>query len=107
MTGVDRAANRFFLRYARPFNLLGGRRLTRATLDRFPQPGGGDRTGRGDLNAFVARLFDTDASAVSFGHGKVFKTDAATVNLFVEPQYPVAIRGRPEQAVFAGLDLRF
>lgn len=46
---------------------------------------------------------------VALGFGKVFKTDYATFNLFVEPQYTVFSRGagQPEWQVFTGLNIQF
>lgn len=71
LTGVDRDANQFFLRYAQPFSALGGRWLMRATLpvNTFPDAGGSDTTGIGDFNVFAAWLFDTGNPAISFGFG--------------------------------------
>lgn len=71
LTGSDRDANQFFIRYAQPFSALGGRWVMRATLpvNTFPFPGGGDTTGIGDLNVFAAYLFELDNPAISFGIG--------------------------------------
>ncbi|MFV0322102.1 MAG: hypothetical protein ACK5LE_06965 [Alphaproteobacteria bacterium] len=46
---------------------------------------------------------------VGLGFGKVFNTDYATFNLFVEPQYSVFRRGAglPEWQVFTGLNIQF
>ena len=43
----------------------------RATVpvNTFPQAGGGDKTGLGDINVFAAYLFDTGNPAASFGFG--------------------------------------
>ena len=209
LSGLDRDANQFFLRYAQPFSALGGEWLMRATLpvNTVPQPAGGDETGLGDFNVFAAYLFDTGNPAVSFGFGpqvtiptatddavgsekwslgianvlfnasspkvqwgylltwqasvageddradvsigafqpfgfyqlgqgwylrsagiwtydfetdnyavpiglgagKVFQTDLATINAFVEPQYSIATdgAGQPEWGIFAGLNFQF
>lgn len=71
LSGLDRDANQFFIRYAQPFRAFGGDWLMRATLpvNTFPQPDGGDETGIGDFNIFAAYLFDTGNPAVSFGFG--------------------------------------
>lgn len=71
LTGTDRDANQFLLRYAQPLNLFGGTWLMRATVpvNTFPQAGGGNETGLGDINVFAAYLFDTGNPAVSFGIG--------------------------------------
>ncbi|QDL93624.1 hypothetical protein FDP22_07510 [Paroceanicella profunda] len=71
LTGTDDDANQFYLRYARPFDALGGNWLMRATLpvNSFPDGTGGTETGLGDFNIFAAYLFDTGNPAVSFGFG--------------------------------------
>lgn len=71
LTGIDRDANQFFIRYAQPFSAFGGRWLMRATLpvNTFPKASGGDVTGIGDFNAFAAYLLDIGDPAVSFGFG--------------------------------------
>jgi hypothetical protein len=55
--------------------------------------------------------FETGNYAVplGLGLGKVFQTDRAVINAFVEPQYTVAHEGdgQPEWGVFAGLNFQF
>jgi len=82
LTGVDRDANQFFLRYAQPFSTFGGRWLMRATLpvNTFPDAAGGDMTGIGDFNVFAAYLFDTGNPAVSFGFGPQLTMPTASEN---------------------------
>ncbi|WP_380052468.1 transporter [Falsihalocynthiibacter sp. SS001] len=71
LTGTDRDANQFFLRYASPFQAFGGDWLMRLTapVNTIPTANGGDVTGFGDLNVFAAYLLDTGNPAVSFGIG--------------------------------------
>jgi hypothetical protein len=71
LTGSDNTANQVFLRFAQPFQALGGKWLMRATLpvNTFPQPSGKDITGIGDFNVFAAYLIDTGNPGVSFGIG--------------------------------------
>ncbi|MEO9778789.1 MAG: hypothetical protein ABJH07_06615 [Sedimentitalea sp.] len=80
LTGSDRDANQFFLRYAKPFSAFGGNWLMRATLpvNTFPDAGGGDTTGIGDFNVFAAYLFDTGNPAISFGIGPQLTMPTAT-----------------------------
>jgi hypothetical protein len=46
LTGIDRDANQFFLRYAQPFQAFGGNWIARLTMpvNTFPQSDGGDET---------------------------------------------------------------
>jgi hypothetical protein len=80
LTGTDRDANQFFVRYAQPFQAFGGDWLMRATLpvNTFPQADGSDRTGLGDFNVFAAYLVDTGNPAVSFGFGPQITMPTAT-----------------------------
>lgn len=80
LSGIDRDANQFYLRYAKPFNAFGGKWLARFTLpvNTVPEPGGGDLTGIGDLNVFAAYLFDTGNPSVSFGFGPQLTAPTAT-----------------------------
>lgn len=52
---------------------------------------------------------DNFAVPLGLGLGKVFQTERAVINAFVEPQYTVAHAGdgQPEWGVFAGLNFQF
>lgn len=80
LTGLDRDANAFFLRYAQPVELGSTSWITRFTLPvvTAPQADGGTRTGLGDLNIFAAYLFDTGNPSVSFGIGPQVTAPTAT-----------------------------
>lgn len=80
LTGSGEDANQFFLRYAQPFKAFGGDWIARLTvpLNTFPQVGGGNETGLGDINLFAAYLFDTGNPAVSFGIGPQITMPTAT-----------------------------
>jgi hypothetical protein len=72
LTEPDKAANQFWLRYARPFQLGETNWLLRASLPVNTYPVGpnfGNQTGLGDLNVFAAYLIDTGNPAISFGVG--------------------------------------
>ncbi|MDB6177068.1 hypothetical protein PAF17_06055 [Paracoccus sp. Z330] len=71
LSGTDRDANQFYLRYAQPFSAMGGDWLARFTapITTVPEAGGGDHTGFGDLNFFAAYLIDVGNPAISFGVG--------------------------------------
>ncbi|PZQ46245.1 MAG: hypothetical protein DI556_20910 [Rhodovulum sulfidophilum] len=71
LTGLDRDANQFYLRYAQPVSALGGKWLMRATVpvNTIPDPTGGQTTGLGDFNVFAAYLIDLGDPEVSFGIG--------------------------------------
>jgi len=72
LTETDEDANQFWLRYAQPFEALGGKWLMRASLplNSYPTlPDGHKDTGLGDLSVFAAYLIDTGNPAVSFGFG--------------------------------------
>lgn len=80
LTGINRDANQFYLRYAQPFMAFGNQWLMRATLpvNTFPDAGGGDTTGIGDFNVLAAYVFDTGDPRVSFGIGPQFTLPTAT-----------------------------
>lgn len=72
VSGTDKDANQFWLRYATPFSLGESDWLLRASLpvNTYPAPlDGGHKTGVGDLNLFASWLTDTGNPAVSFGLG--------------------------------------
>lgn len=72
VTGSDKDANQFWLRYAQPFSVNDSHWLLRASLpvNTYPTPPeGGHKTGTGDLNLFTAWLIDTGNPAVRFGVG--------------------------------------
>ncbi len=52
---------------------------------------------------------DNYAVPIGIGLGKVFKTDTAMYNLFIEPQYSVFSKGAgyPEWQIFTGLNVQF
>ncbi|TPE49235.1 hypothetical protein [Amaricoccus solimangrovi] len=80
LTGVDRDANQFTIRYAQPFSAFGGQWLMRATLpvNTFPVADGGNDTGLGDFNVFAAYLIDTGDPGISFGVGPEFTLPTAS-----------------------------
>jgi len=81
LTETDDDANQFWLRYAQPFTLFGGKWLMRASLplNSYPAPpDGGTETGLGDVNAFAAYLIDTGDPALSFGFGPQLTAPSAT-----------------------------
>ena len=80
LTESDRAANQFWIRFAKPFR-LGGDWLLRASLPipTQPTPPDGDtKTGLGDLNVFAAYLFKTKDPALSIGLGPQVTIPTAT-----------------------------
>ena len=77
LSGLDDAkANTFWLRYAKPF----GKWLFRASLptSRVPIPGGGNTSGLGDFNAFLAYLFNTGDPGLAVGAGPLLVAPTAT-----------------------------
>lgn len=72
ISGTDKDANQFWLRYAQPFSLGDSNWLLRGSLpvNTYPAPpNGAHKTGVGDLNLFASWLIDTGNPAVSFGFG--------------------------------------
>ena len=71
----DSQANTFWLRYAQPF----GKWLFRGSLPvaRLPTPEG-NTSGLGDLNAFLAYLFNTGNPGLAVGAGPLFSAPTAT-----------------------------
>lgn len=72
LTEIDKEANQFWFRYAKPFSIGKSNWLMRASLpvNSFPvRPRLHRNTGLGDLNVFAAYLIDTGNPAVSFGIG--------------------------------------
>ena len=72
LTGTDKYADQFWMRFARPFSLGQANWLMRASLpvNTYPVPPGMDhQTGLGDLNVFAAYLIDTGNPALSVGIG--------------------------------------
>jgi len=81
LTESDRAANQFWVRFAKPFKLVGGDWLMRASLPvpTQPTPPDGDtKTGLGDLNVFASYLFKTKDPALSVGLGPQITIPTAT-----------------------------
>lgn len=81
ISGTDKNANQFWLRYATPFSLGESKWLLRASLplNTYPAPpNGGHKTGTGDLNLFASWLIDTGNPAVSFGFGPQVTLPTAT-----------------------------
>lgn len=79
LTEVDRSANAFFLRYARPVSLGQTDWLMRATLPVTSNPTfpDGRETGLGDFSVFATMLIDTGNPAVSFGLGPMLVAPTA------------------------------
>lgn len=73
---VDDTANTLWMRYAQPF----GRWLFRGSLpfNRVPTVDGNSTSGMGDLNAFLAYLFDTGDPSRSVGVGPQLTLPTAT-----------------------------
>ncbi len=72
ITDTERDGNQFWVRFAKPFEVVDTNWLMRASLPVNANPvapGGDHATGIGDLNVFAAYLFDTGNPAVSFGFG--------------------------------------
>lgn len=83
VSGSDKDANQFWLRYAQPFSLGESNWLLRASLpfNTYPSPPtGGHQTGMGDLNLFTAWLIETGNPAVSFGFGPQVTAPTASRN---------------------------
>jgi len=81
LTESDKDANQFWLRFAKPFSVLGTNWLMRASLpvNSFPTPPQGDtETGLGDFNIFAAYLFDMGDPALSVGLGPQLTVPTAT-----------------------------
>ena len=80
LTGLDKDANQFFLRYAQLFVAFGGNWIARLTvpLNSFQQADGGTKTGRGDSHLFSACLFGTGNPAMSFGISSQITVPCAT-----------------------------
>lgn len=80
LSGIDRDANQFYLRYAQPLKAFGGNWLARFTLpvNTVPELDGDHLTAVGDLNVFAAYLFDTGNPALSFGFGPQLTAPTAT-----------------------------
>lgn len=80
VSGLDKNADQFMLRYAQPVEIYGTKWLMRATipLNTVPSLGDGYVTGLGDVNVFAAYLFDTGNPAVSFGFGPQITVPSAT-----------------------------
>jgi len=72
LSGLDKDANQFWLRYAQPFSVGNTNWLMRASLpvSSFPvRPDWNRKTGMGDFNIFASYLFDMSSPAISFGVG--------------------------------------
>ena len=72
LTGTDKYADQFWMRFARPFSLGQANWLMRASLpvNTYPVPPGMDhQTGLGDLNVFAAYLIHTGNPALSVAIG--------------------------------------
>ncbi len=83
VSGADKDANQFWMRYAKPFSVGNANWIFRASLpvSSFPSaPSAGHQTGIGDLNAFAAYLIDVGNPAVSFGLGPQISAPTATKN---------------------------
>ena len=81
LTESDKDANQFWLRFAKPFSVLGTNWLMRASLpvNSFPTPPQGDtETGLGDFNIFAAYLFDMGDPGLSVGLGPQLTVPTAT-----------------------------
>lgn len=84
VSGPDKEANQFWLRYAQPFSIGESNWLLRASLpfNIYPAPPtGAHQTGLGDLNLFTAWLIDTGTPAVSFGFGPQITAPTASRNV--------------------------
>lgn len=81
VSGTDKDASQFWLRYATPFLLGDSPWLLRASLpvNTYPVPtSGGHKTGMGDLNLFASWLIDTGNPSLSFGFGPQVTLPTAT-----------------------------
>ncbi|MCB2228708.1 MAG: hypothetical protein KQH53_18675 [Desulfarculaceae bacterium] len=80
MTGTSENANQFWLRVAKPFEVLKTDWIMRASLplNTYPSQDGGHDTGLGDFNFLAAYLFDTGNPAISFGIGPQLTAPTAT-----------------------------
>lgn len=83
VSGTDKDANQFWLRFAKPFSVDDSNWILRASLpvNTYPTPpDGGHKTGLGDVNLFASWLIDTGNPAVSFGFGPQITAPTATDN---------------------------
>lgn len=83
LTDIDKEANQFWLRYAKPFSVKDANWLMRASLPVNSFPTGRRlkrHNGIGDLNVFAAYLIDTGNPAVSFGIGPQVTAPTAAQN---------------------------
>ncbi|WP_237391239.1 hypothetical protein [Dryocola clanedunensis] len=81
VSGTDKDANQFWLRFAKPFSVDDSNWILRASLpvNTYPTPpDGGHKTGLGDVNLFASWLIDTGNPAVSFGFGPQITAPTAT-----------------------------
>lgn len=81
LTEIDKHANQFWLRYAKPFSIKDSNWIMRASLPLVTFPTGpnlSQNTGLGDLNVFAAYLIDTGNPAISFGIGPQITAPTAT-----------------------------
>ena len=86
---IDATANNFVLRYAQPF----GKWLMRASLPFSRVPTGTNTTtsGLGDLDVFLAYLFDTGNPAQSFGIGPQVVLDTASKDATGSGKYQAGV----------------
>jgi len=79
LSGTNKSANQFWLRYAQPIGTPFGDWLIRASLpvSRFPV-GDDSESGLGDGNVFAAYLIDTGNPSRSFGIGPILGVPTAT-----------------------------
>ncbi|MCD0503341.1 hypothetical protein [Bordetella petrii] len=83
LTGSDKQANQFWMRYAKPFSVGSSNWILRTSLpvNTFPVGASGStKTGIGDLNAFAAYLIDVGNPAISFGVGPQITAPTASKN---------------------------